>query len=451
MRIRAEAEEPTRQAWFSWPLVLAAATVTVVLSRDLGRWPIWYDEGFTSMMLRYDTTEIIDRTTGDVHPPLYYLALDAWAAMFGHGLVALRAFSLLCMVASGLVIVRITQTAGLVRGRWQSALVMLGVGFGTMSIIYAQEARMYGLGSLLVALCAGGLAVAALLFVPWLPRLARQFERVGGDFWVDSVTWRTPIDALYQVFSGETLLVGAPASLIVLILLLPTFVVLYGLALAAPSQRPDLLLLVLPLPITVLALYVLSLDALGFSSVLIPRYLAMLAPLAYGGIAAAALIAFDRASPVRWAPAIVAVLALGYGAERSMDGISREFRAELEPVAAYVADRAGPDDLILVDRYYHFYGLFHHLDRDSRVRVLEEPGDSFGGLSLLQGRTDILLTDRDAADVDARVWLIQDDRVLPQHRTRTEAAFAGWDVSSRRTIDQLEVVELERPGADLDR
>lgn len=464
------------------------------------------------MILRYDPAEIIDRTTGDVHPPLYYLVLDWWAAVFGQGLVALRAFSLVCMVASGLVIVRINQVVGLVHGRWQSALVMLGVGFGSMTVIYAQEARMYGFGSLLVALCtlalirlhhepskgraviyggsvaacaythyfslgfvlvhvvwflgsgkgaladrvrrarwlAGGLAVGAVLFVPWLPRLAQQFERVDGDFWVASVTWRTPIETLYQMFSGETLLLGASASLLVLILLVPTFVVLFGLVLASPSQRHGLLLLVLPLPITVLALYALSLDALGFSSVLIPRYLAMLAPLAYGGIAAAALIAFDRASPVHWTPAIAAALILGYGADRSMDGISRAFRTELAPVAAYVSDRAGDDDLILVDRYYHFYGLFHHLGRDSRVRVLVEP-DNYGGLSLLRDRTDILLADRDLVDVDARVWLIQDERVLPQHRARTEVAFERWNINSRRTIDQLEVVELERRGVERDR
>ena len=66
--------------------------------------PIWFDEAFSwTLVTQFDPLEVIDRTSRDVHPPLYYLILWCWVRVFGESLLAMRMLSAVLGTASVLV------------------------------------------------------------------------------------------------------------------------------------------------------------------------------------------------------------------------------------------------------------------------------------------------------------------------------------------------------------
>ncbi len=129
-----------------------------VMAYDLQRESLWFDEGWTwwaihnperpeagtRAQLRYlleDFARVWDNVRrDDVHPPLYYLGLNAWALAAGESVFVLRVYSLLWGV--------LALAAAIALGRamlgWQvglaagTLLVSLGV-----FVYYAREARMY--------------------------------------------------------------------------------------------------------------------------------------------------------------------------------------------------------------------------------------------------------------------------------------------------------------------
>lgn len=481
-----------------WPLLLPAAAVAALFWHHIGQWPIWYDEGFTSMMLRYDAAEIVDRTVDDVHPPLYYLVVKLWAVVFGTSLTALRGFSATCMLASVLLVAHLSRRLGLVRNRWEAAIVVSAAGTGSATLLYAQEARMYGFGSLLVLLSTLALlrlkelpgvgraaaygtlvaacaythyfslgfvlvhlwwwlrqpmpardrrwfavaaGVASALFVPWLPRLLRQLHRVGGGFWIDEVTWQTPIAVVYEVLSAETTLTDT--AWMGMVVAAAVIAVLLGVLPATPLERRNIALLLAPLPLTVVLLYLASLDAFGFSSVLLPRYLALLAPPMYAGMAVAILIRMRSSPAIGALLAAVLAVVLARGAWLAISGVSLEFRADVASVAAHLDRHAGAGDVIVVDRYYHFFGIAHHLRGDGRLRVVDE-GDQFGGAAVLRDGPHLMSPDG-VARLDAPLWLVRDDPAIDAYRERMARILADRPVLSTTSYRGLEIVELGKP------
>ena len=100
----------------------------------------WYDEGNSARIAERSLQLIIAGAAGDIHPPLYYIALHYWRALFGESEFALRMLSVLCGV--GLLIFTyllarrlFTPRAGLIA----AALVALS----PFAVYYSQEARMY--------------------------------------------------------------------------------------------------------------------------------------------------------------------------------------------------------------------------------------------------------------------------------------------------------------------
>lgn len=107
---------------------------------------------------RADFSATLNRVRGDVHPPLYFLALDAWTWLAGDSEFALRYPSLL----AGLLAVALMVALG---RRLGGDGVGLGAGLllisGPLWIYYAQEARMY---TLLMAFGVGATLAYARLF-----------------------------------------------------------------------------------------------------------------------------------------------------------------------------------------------------------------------------------------------------------------------------------------------
>jgi 4-amino-4-deoxy-L-arabinose transferase-like glycosyltransferase len=108
---------------------------------------LWYDEGNSARIAERSIQLIIEGSAGDIHPPLYYVLLKFWRAIFGDGETALRAFSTLC----GVLTVLFAYLIG--RDLFNTQVGLLASFFVAVSpfaVYYSQEVRMYAL----LALCA---------------------------------------------------------------------------------------------------------------------------------------------------------------------------------------------------------------------------------------------------------------------------------------------------------
>jgi mannosyltransferase len=108
---------------------------------------LWYDEGNSARIAERSLQLIVEGAAGDIHPPLYYIILKYWRAVFGEGEAALRSFSALCGVLTVLFAYLIGRD--LFRRRVGLIAAFL-LAIAPFAVYYGQEARMYAL----LALCA---------------------------------------------------------------------------------------------------------------------------------------------------------------------------------------------------------------------------------------------------------------------------------------------------------
>lgn len=123
-----------------------AAGVGLALWRWLFGPTYWYDEAFSLVvaqgLLESPGITMTRLVLPDVHPPLYYFLLSAWVWLFGDGEVAARAPSLLgCLGALGVL----WWMGRSMLSRPAMALALLWLSTNWLWVIYAGEARMYGL------------------------------------------------------------------------------------------------------------------------------------------------------------------------------------------------------------------------------------------------------------------------------------------------------------------
>ena len=129
-----------------WGILLLASAVRFLGSTTSA---IWCDEGSSLMLSQFPLTGIWFHAAHDVHPPLYFMLLHGWTALFGDSVFALRALSVLPGIATvflGMWLVRLisTQRAALLAGLMLALL--------PIAVRYSQEVRMYALlGACLMA------------------------------------------------------------------------------------------------------------------------------------------------------------------------------------------------------------------------------------------------------------------------------------------------------------
>jgi dolichyl-phosphate beta-glucosyltransferase len=120
------------------------------------------DEAFSWRLIQCSPPELSQRTAADVHPPLYYLMLQAWVYFWGDSLVALRGLSVLfgvfCLPVVYLLCIEVSLRRG-EDGRSATPWARSGALFAVLllavraeQIQAAQTARMYTLGVLLAGL-----------------------------------------------------------------------------------------------------------------------------------------------------------------------------------------------------------------------------------------------------------------------------------------------------------
>ena len=132
------AQDYAGQAGSRW-LVLVVLAGSLMRFVGLGEESIWLDEATSIIIARMNLPSVVAWAAGDIHPPLYYLALHFWLRL-GESEFAVRALSavlgiLTIGVAYALARELFDQRAGL--------LAALLLALSPLHVGYSQEARMY--------------------------------------------------------------------------------------------------------------------------------------------------------------------------------------------------------------------------------------------------------------------------------------------------------------------
>jgi mannosyltransferase len=375
------------------PAIVVVLIASVVL-RFLTRSPLWLDEAQTVNIAQRSVPHIFSALREDGAPPLYYVLLHAWMAVFGTSSFAVRALSGVFSVAAlPVMYLAARRFRVLDSSPWAAVLLLATCPF---VVRYATEARMYSLVLLLVLLAivfyervwsVGGwwpavgaavvtgallltqywsiflvatagvatlialwrgarqarqarrmlvpMVIGCLAFVPWLPAFAYQSAHTGAP-WGPPPGLSVPLVSLGNWVGGgftAPLLRGAYYLLVALALI--GYPARGGLALCRPVRRRQLVLFLLALGTLLLGTVASEVASSAFS----PRYTTIaIAPLLIMAAAGfGAIPARGRTAGV----AIVCVLGLAAAGR-----IPAQLRTQAAQVAS-VLSAAGPNDLVI--------------------------------------------------------------------------------------------------------
>lgn len=126
--------------------VAVCALIAFTASMLIGmKQSIWFDEAYSILVAQQQPSEIVALTAVDTHPPLYYLLLHAWGAVFGWSEWAVRSLSALALC--GLVVVASVLARKLFG--WRAGVVTAAlVAVSPMLLRYGFEVRMYSVAAL---------------------------------------------------------------------------------------------------------------------------------------------------------------------------------------------------------------------------------------------------------------------------------------------------------------
>jgi 4-amino-4-deoxy-L-arabinose transferase-like glycosyltransferase len=137
--------------------VILAGGLALRCSGLVGR-GLWLDEGYSWWVASHSLGEIAGVCRGDTAPPLYYLLLHTWVAMFGDAEWMMRALSVLAGVTS--IALAGAVAAKLYGGRMVTLATMLLAAVMPLQVAWSQETRCYALLSATLLLAFLGLACA---------------------------------------------------------------------------------------------------------------------------------------------------------------------------------------------------------------------------------------------------------------------------------------------------
>jgi hypothetical protein len=142
-------------------LLVAAAVVVGAAARFVAPPDLWLDEAQSVAIARLPLPELLTALREDGSPPLYYLLLHGWTALFGQGAGAVRSLSAL----TGLLTLPLAWVAARrMAGRRAAVALVVLLATSPFVIRYAAETRMYALLVLLTVLA--GLAAHAVVRRP---------------------------------------------------------------------------------------------------------------------------------------------------------------------------------------------------------------------------------------------------------------------------------------------
>jgi mannosyltransferase len=140
---------PARPRVTLWGLAIVVAVAGGVLLRFASTSVLWLDEAQSVVVARLPLHELPAALRQDGAPPLYYLLLHGWTAVFGTGDAAVRALSGVISVACLPLIYSMGRRLG---GPRVGAVSLLLLASSPFAVRYATETRMYSLVVLLTLL-----------------------------------------------------------------------------------------------------------------------------------------------------------------------------------------------------------------------------------------------------------------------------------------------------------
>jgi mannosyltransferase len=156
---RAAPRRPLQALLAAAALAVLAVGVAAVRAHALGA-PLWMDEGISIGIASHPLSAIPSLLRQDGSPPLYYLTLHAWTAVFGSTPTALHVLSLAFFA---LAVPAAVWAAWRPFGPAAGALAGALVGLNPFTVYYANDARMYTLVLLLALLATGSFVRAFVL------------------------------------------------------------------------------------------------------------------------------------------------------------------------------------------------------------------------------------------------------------------------------------------------
>lgn len=415
---------------------------------------IWHDEGFTMMLAPQSPTEIIARTIRDVHPPLYYLLLHYWLALFGTSELAARSLSTMIMVAAIPLVYLLMKSLWNERAARTAALL---VTFGPFLIRYSQEARMYGMLAVLslaatyvlirawqsnnyawwlgyaVIMTASlythyytvfvivvhwiyataitkrstkaGLfsnrwwwtnALIAALFLPWIPIALAQFSRVQVSFWIPANTLATLPDTMFQflIFKNDNFMPVGLKLLAACLFLASIYYAYHKMR----GKRHAIVLLTSYCLVGPLAVFLLSFKQPLF----VDRY------FVFAGIAFACLLAiFAELMPRRVRIGFIGILLVGCG--YGVINIHQLDRHHMDQVASYIQQRYEPGDFILSGEIYTFFDYNYYNKTGAQTHLWSREGvNGYSESSLIYDRADEIVVKNleDIQPPSGKVWVV---------------------------------------------
>lgn len=140
-------------------LILAAIFITLVVRiYNITQKNVWFDEVYSWKLAQESFFQIIALSSGDIHPPLYYIILKIWMMVFGDSVFSIRLLSVVFSMVSLIFIYKICNL--IFKDSLQTFLVVFLYAVSPLNIYYSQEARMLNLNLLL---CLGSIYYFILL------------------------------------------------------------------------------------------------------------------------------------------------------------------------------------------------------------------------------------------------------------------------------------------------
>jgi mannosyltransferase len=386
-------DEPGTGQGARWvrPTVVAVLLASIAL-RFLTRSPLWLDEAQTVNIANRSLPHLFSALREDGAPPLYYVLLHYWMALFGTSSFAVRSLSSIFSVAALPVMAVVAKRFRLLGSSpWPAVLVLATCPF---VIRYATEARMYSLVLLLVLLAlvayervwaVGGwlpgigaaaatgalvltqywslflfatagaailfamwrgvrrarglllpMVIGCLAFVPWLPSFAYQSAHTGAP-WGAPPGIEVPFVALGGWVGGG---LASPVLRWAYYLLAAVAVIGYarpggGVSFHLPVRRRPLMLLGFGMAVLLLGTVASEVVSSAYS----PRYTTVALPVVLLVVAAGV----DALSPRLRTAAIAVVVATGLASSALIPG---ELRTQAAQVAK-ILTHAQPQDLVV--------------------------------------------------------------------------------------------------------
>lgn len=378
------------------------AVIAVMAGVVLRVWPrpaLWLDEAQSVAIARLPLADLPEALRTDGAPPLYYALLHGWMQLFGTGDWAVRALS---VVASLLTLPVLAVAARRHGGRAAAAPAVILLATNPFAIRYATETRMYALvalecaiglvlvpralerptlgrlapvalltaallythywsvyllGAVVIVLAASAysrrgrperaaprrvlaaIAAGGLLWLPWLPSFRYQAQHTGTPWAARPNLWNL-LDVVPSLGAGS----GRGGGLIAFVLTVLVLLALFGRA--VDGRRTELDWRARPHSRGLVGVLVLvpSLALLGgflSGSAFVTRYLSAVFPVLVL-LTALGLITLGSVRARAAVLVLASVICLGVAVGESQDD-----RTPARQLAAELASRAGPDDVVV--------------------------------------------------------------------------------------------------------